>query len=519
MDFLEYAILISLYVWSIFLLINIGGFYLCKKVYFDKFLNRKIFNAHTSSKQHRFEFINGIHSTFIFMLTGFFVFFLYKNDLTVIQNEFNKWGILYSLLSFFLLHTWHDTYFYWTHRAMHEWKFLKKHHLAHHHSKIPTPLAAASFSKVEAIIQGGFYVSAVLFIPAHYSMYLFFYFFITYIAAIGHVEFEFWPNSLYRFPYGSTFNSLTHHNLHHYYGRGNFGLYYRFWDEFCGTIIDSTYEKFYKVQEQYSLSKGEVNTYLRPHPNDILGLIYEEEGLNNNIMIEIGELENRSSTFVPTAKVFKIPHSYCDEKSAITFFQNDPSLFINEKITDYNQVFIIENVLSASELLEKIDTIFSKYFYSRSWIYPYAYINKDRRNSKSIHFNHQLFTVLKVSNNKNIISYKDVLDSGHSMFTRLKYKAFVYTHGIFLKYPFKLICYFNFKYIKRTGTITDLGNIDILTDKSIFITSPVTDQRPFSITSFRNKDKTIISLKILKKNSKLGSSHIQQLIQDFQSTF
>jgi len=329
MDFITYAMYISLYVWGIFIVINIGGFYLCKNLYFDNFKNRKIFNASTSIKQHRFEFINGLHSTFIFMLTGFLVYFLYRNQLTVIQDDFNQWGVLYTVLSFFLLHTWHDTYFYWTHRAMHEWKFLKKHHLAHHHSKIPTPLAAASFSKVEAIIQGGFYISAVLFIPAHFSMYLIFYFFITYIAAIGHVEFEFWPNSLYRFPYGNTFNSLTHHNLHHYYGKGNYGLYYRFWDEFCGTLHEKTYEKFYKVQEQISSFKGVKNSYLRPHPNDLIGLIFEEEALyDNNINIEIGEFfEHNKALKKANDNTYLVPHSYCDELTAIELISKNPDLF------------------------------------------------------------------------------------------------------------------------------------------------------------------------------------------------
>ena len=255
MDLYEICIYLSLYVWGLFLIINLAGFYLLKKKYYPKLAHRKVFKLETTQKQHKFEFKHALISTFIFMLTFQLAAILYQKGYTPVHHDLDQWGVGYAILSYFLIHTYHDAYFYWTHRALHEVKWLKKFHVVHHTSRVPTPIAASSFSVVEALIQAGFYITAVYLIPAHWSIHLFFYFFISWIAMWGHVEFEFWPSALYRLPYGSTFNSLTHHNLHHYYGKGNYGLYYRFWDELCGTLHPKTYQYFYEVQQRIGEKK------------------------------------------------------------------------------------------------------------------------------------------------------------------------------------------------------------------------------------------------------------------------
>ena len=78
-----------------------------------------------------------------------------KNGLTQVYEPINKYGYGYYFFSILLMIVLHDTYFYWTHRAMH-WKPLFKWvHKTHHLSINPTPFAAYAFHPIEAVVEIG----------------------------------------------------------------------------------------------------------------------------------------------------------------------------------------------------------------------------------------------------------------------------------------------------------------------------------------------------------------------------
>jgi hypothetical protein len=62
----------------------------------------------------------------------------------------------------------HDTWFYWTHRAMHRPRLFRVFHRTHHLSRTPTPWTAYSFSVPEALVQGAFVPLFLLLVPTHY---------------------------------------------------------------------------------------------------------------------------------------------------------------------------------------------------------------------------------------------------------------------------------------------------------------------------------------------------------------
>jgi len=59
----------------------------------------------------------------------------------------------------------HDTWFYWTHRALHDRRWFRAVHGRHHASLHPTPWAAYAFHPVEALVQAIFLPLFLLLVP------------------------------------------------------------------------------------------------------------------------------------------------------------------------------------------------------------------------------------------------------------------------------------------------------------------------------------------------------------------
>jgi Delta7-sterol 5-desaturase len=58
------------------------------------------------------------------------------------------------------------------------------------------------------------------------------------VMGIGnHMGWEMFPAAMVNGPLGKWLITATHHEKHHSAYRGNYGLYFRFWDKICGTDI------------------------------------------------------------------------------------------------------------------------------------------------------------------------------------------------------------------------------------------------------------------------------------------
>ena len=129
----------------------------------------------------------------------------------------------------------HDTYFYWSHRAMHHPKLFKATHLTHHRSRQPTPWAAFSFHPWEAAISAWLLPVCAFFIPVHVGVVFFLLIYMTFCSVINHAGWEIYPRSLLDGKFGTIIISARHHNVHHKDYNANYGLYFRFWDQWMGT--------------------------------------------------------------------------------------------------------------------------------------------------------------------------------------------------------------------------------------------------------------------------------------------
>jgi lathosterol oxidase len=156
-------------------------------------------------------------------------------------------GLPWLVLSLPAVVLWHDFYFYWTHRLMHTRWLFRRVHGVHHRSRNPSPWAAYSFHPLEALINGSVTLLALLVVPLHVGV--LFAIALHEIArnTINHASIEPLPRGFVRHRFWGLFTTTTHHHLHHETARGNYGLWFTWWDRWCGTEQAQYLERFEAV--------------------------------------------------------------------------------------------------------------------------------------------------------------------------------------------------------------------------------------------------------------------------------
>jgi lathosterol oxidase len=151
-------------------------------------------------------------------------------------KDISQYGWGYFFFAFVLMLLIHDTYFYWMHRLIHHPRLFKWFHLVHHRSTNPSPWAAYAFHPLEAILESMIFVVFLFTIPIN-AWHLFVFFVISLVYNVyGHLGFELYPTGWNKHWLGKWLNTSVSHNMHHHYFKGNYGLYFLFWDRMMGTL-------------------------------------------------------------------------------------------------------------------------------------------------------------------------------------------------------------------------------------------------------------------------------------------
>jgi Delta7-sterol 5-desaturase len=166
---------------------------------------------------------------------------------TTYYTNISDYGWFYFYAAFPLMFFIHDTYFYWTHRLMHHKKLFRLFHLVHHHSANPSPWAAYSFHPLEAVVEAGVFAVFLFTIPVHQLHFFIFFFFMIIYNVYGHLGYELYPKGFNRNWLGKWINTSVSHNQHHQYFKGNYGLYFTFWDRMMGTLRSDYDEHFEEI--------------------------------------------------------------------------------------------------------------------------------------------------------------------------------------------------------------------------------------------------------------------------------
>jgi lathosterol oxidase len=208
---------------------------------------KKIQPRFPEEKDYRREILYSTVSILIFSLPP--VLLLQSDRLrphTTFYKDISRHGWVYFWCAFPLMILIHDAYFYWMHRLIHHPRLFRLIHLVHHRSVNPSPLAAYAFHPFEAFLESQIFVIFLFTIPINpWHLFLFFVFSLLY-NVYGHLGFELYPKAFNRHWLGRWVNTSVSHNLHHHYFKGNYGLYFIFWDRLMGTLrkdYDEAYEE------------------------------------------------------------------------------------------------------------------------------------------------------------------------------------------------------------------------------------------------------------------------------------
>jgi Delta7-sterol 5-desaturase len=150
------------------------------------------------------------------------------------------YGWVYFTAVTFLLFAVDDTIFYWTHRAMHHPRLFRTFHRVHHESTDPTPFTSYSFHPLEAAVQAIgplALIPLLMVLPWHPIALVIYAFGNLLFNMIGHLGYEVYPANWNRIPVLRWKTPALHHYLHHQVVGGNYALYFRWWDKWCGTEI------------------------------------------------------------------------------------------------------------------------------------------------------------------------------------------------------------------------------------------------------------------------------------------
>ncbi|HYF02007.1 MAG TPA: sterol desaturase family protein [Patescibacteria group bacterium] len=235
--------------WAVRYVILSGGAFLLFWVLFKNVLKKRRIQDKVNSRQDYLREIASSLFTFVFFgIEAVIILETPFKNYTQVYDNFNEYGAAYFIFSIFAALVFHDTYFYWMHRAVHHPKLFKKIHLTHHKSTNPSPWASFAFHPWEAILEAFVVFPIVLLMPIHpYALLLFLVLGQIY-NVYGHLGYEIYPKWFVESRIGRWFNTSLNHNMHHQFFKGNYGLYFRFWDEWMGTTHPQYDERMKKLQ-------------------------------------------------------------------------------------------------------------------------------------------------------------------------------------------------------------------------------------------------------------------------------
>jgi len=150
------------------------------------------------------------------------------------------------------------------------WKklFPFVHHI-HHRSHNPTPLAAFSFHPLEALIEIGILPLIAFTFPVHRAVIGLFSLYMIVMNVIGHLGFELFPDWFLKNRISRWLSTSTHHNMHHHYGKGNYGLYFNIWDKLLKTNHPHYEKEFNEAVSGRNGNDSQTSNDLRSMPHTL----------------------------------------------------------------------------------------------------------------------------------------------------------------------------------------------------------------------------------------------------------
>lgn len=223
---------------------------------------RKPLPARLRNKQMWREVRNSLITVVVFSICFSIVnetmVYFFGGSIFKIYSDMSQYGWAYLVFSVVLWSVGLDTYFYWVHRFMHQPKLYRFFHMTHHRSHNPTPFTAYSFAPPEAVLVYMFSPIFFAIVPMHDTAFIAAMLIQITRNAIAHCGYEVFPRGWASHPVLGIFATVTHHDMHHEKGNGNFGFYFTFWDRVMGTEHSNYIERFDRATSKGVKSKAGV---------------------------------------------------------------------------------------------------------------------------------------------------------------------------------------------------------------------------------------------------------------------
>lgn len=217
------------------------------RIFRGRWFHRKIIDRFPKSADIRREILYSALTVGIFGLMGAGTLWAASQGWTRMYGSIQERGWVWFWFSIACTILLHDTYFYWTHRWMHWRPVFPIFHRVHHLSTNPSPWAAYAFAPAEAVVEAGIFPLTALLIPIHPIAFALFMLWQMIFNVAGHTGYEFHPRWLMNSPLRFLVNTPTNHVMHHENMRGNYGLYFNFWDRLMGTNHHDYEDRFREV--------------------------------------------------------------------------------------------------------------------------------------------------------------------------------------------------------------------------------------------------------------------------------
>ena len=202
------------------------------------------------NKDYQREIFYSIGTMLIFAIVPLLILNTAFIKFTRFYGYIHEHSILWFWMAFPIMFIIHDTYFYWTHRLMHDPRLFPYFHLVHHKSINPSPWAAYSFHPLEAIVESGVFLLLLMILPLTKIHLLAFFSVMMLYNVYGHLGWELYPKKFSTNKVGKWLNTSVNHNLHHQYFKGNYGLYFLWWDRWMHTIREDYDIKYDEVKNR-----------------------------------------------------------------------------------------------------------------------------------------------------------------------------------------------------------------------------------------------------------------------------
>lgn len=210
----------------------------------NKLFYKKIQPRFPSNKDVKREIFYSTITILIFTAVPVIMLQTFIRQYTLFYNNLHDYSLWWFWLAFPIMFFVHDTYFYWMHRLMHHPGLFRQLHVVHHLSSNPSPWAAFAFQPAEAFIEAGIFIVLIMIMPLH-LLHLFVFFLVMMLYNVyGHLGWELYPKNFSRNKIGRWINTSFNHNQHHQFYKGNYGLYFLFWDRWMKTIRTDYEEKY-----------------------------------------------------------------------------------------------------------------------------------------------------------------------------------------------------------------------------------------------------------------------------------